>query len=90
MAGEVAGSLERRRVLLGVTGGIAAYKVAHLVRLLTQSGAEVQISDQAVNRLKIAPLIAGISEHGSDGLRDKLLGKSHPRSAPERKNRGAR
>jgi phosphopantothenoylcysteine decarboxylase/phosphopantothenate--cysteine ligase len=43
MAGEVAGSLERRRVLLGVTGGIAAYKVAHLVRLLTQSGAEVQV-----------------------------------------------
>ena len=43
MAGEVAGSLERRRVLLGVTGGIAAYKVAHLVRLLTQRGAEVQV-----------------------------------------------
>src|SRR5206468_1075331 len=43
MAGEVAGSLERRRVPLGVTGGIAAYKVAHLVRLLTQRGAEVQV-----------------------------------------------
>ena len=43
MAGEVAGSLERRRVLLGVTGGIAAYKAAHLVRLLSQSGAEVQV-----------------------------------------------
>ncbi len=43
MAGEVAGSLERRRVLLGVTGGIAAYKAAHLVRLLTQSGAQVQV-----------------------------------------------
>ena len=43
MAGEVAGSLERRHVLLGVTGGIAAYKAAHLVRLLTQRGAEVQV-----------------------------------------------
>jgi phosphopantothenoylcysteine decarboxylase/phosphopantothenate--cysteine ligase len=43
MAGEVAGSLERRHVVLGVTGGIAAYKAAHLVRLLTQSGAEVQV-----------------------------------------------
>ncbi|HEX9410344.1 MAG TPA: bifunctional phosphopantothenoylcysteine decarboxylase/phosphopantothenate--cysteine ligase CoaBC [Actinomycetota bacterium] len=43
MAGEVAGSLKRRHVLLGVTGGIAAYKAAHLVRLLTQSGAEVQV-----------------------------------------------
>src|SRR6266508_2169535 len=43
MAGEVAGSLKRRHVLLGVTGGIAASKAAHLVRLLTQSGAEVQV-----------------------------------------------
>src|SRR6266511_5663801 len=43
MAGEVAGSLKRRHVLLGVTGGIAAYKAAHLVRLLTQSGAQVQV-----------------------------------------------
>jgi phosphopantothenoylcysteine decarboxylase/phosphopantothenate--cysteine ligase len=32
-----------RRVLLGVTGGIAAYKAAYLVRLLTQAGAEVQV-----------------------------------------------
>jgi phosphopantothenoylcysteine decarboxylase/phosphopantothenate--cysteine ligase len=45
VAGEDAGSLslERRRVLLGVTGGIAAYKAAHLVRLLTQRGASVQV-----------------------------------------------
>ena len=43
MAGEVAGSLMGRRVLLGVSGGIAAYKAAHLVRLLAQDGAEVQV-----------------------------------------------
>jgi len=43
VAGEDAGSLERRRVLLCVTGGIAAYKAAHLVRLLTQAGAAVQV-----------------------------------------------
>jgi phosphopantothenoylcysteine decarboxylase/phosphopantothenate--cysteine ligase len=30
-----------RRVLLGITGGVAAYKSAHLARLLTASGAEV-------------------------------------------------
>src|SRR5439155_15840096 len=35
--------LEGRRVLLGVTGGIAAYKAAHLVRLLTMAGGEVQV-----------------------------------------------
>ncbi|MEX0651141.1 MAG: flavoprotein, partial [Actinomycetota bacterium] len=32
-----------RRVLLGVTGGIAAYKSAHLARLLTGAGSEVTV-----------------------------------------------
>ncbi len=32
-----------RRVLLGVTGGIAAYKAAEIVRLLIARGAEVQV-----------------------------------------------
>jgi phosphopantothenoylcysteine decarboxylase / phosphopantothenate---cysteine ligase len=36
-------SLAGRRVLLGVTGGIAAYKVASLARLLTAAGATVQV-----------------------------------------------
>jgi phosphopantothenoylcysteine decarboxylase / phosphopantothenate---cysteine ligase len=35
--------LEGRRVLLGVTGGIAAYKAAYLARLLLDRGAEVQV-----------------------------------------------
>jgi phosphopantothenoylcysteine decarboxylase/phosphopantothenate--cysteine ligase len=35
--------LEGRRVLLGVTGGIAAYKAAHLTRLLTAAGAVVTV-----------------------------------------------
>jgi len=34
---------DRPRVLLGVTGGIAAYKAFLLVRLLTGAGAEVQV-----------------------------------------------
>lgn len=34
--------LAGRRVLLGVTGGIAAYKSAYLARLLVSSGADVQ------------------------------------------------
>ncbi len=33
----------QRRILLGVTGGIASYKSAHLARLLTQAGAEVDV-----------------------------------------------
>ena len=35
--------LAGRRVLLGVTGGIAAYKAALLARLLTGAGAEVTV-----------------------------------------------
>ena len=34
---------EQRRVLLGVTGGIASYKSVSLARLLTQAGAEVDV-----------------------------------------------
>jgi phosphopantothenoylcysteine decarboxylase/phosphopantothenate--cysteine ligase len=36
-------SLHGRRILLGVTGGIAAYKAADLTRRLVESGAEVQV-----------------------------------------------
>ena len=36
-------SLAGRRVLLGVTGGIAAYKSADLVRRLKDAGADVQV-----------------------------------------------
>lgn len=35
--------LKERRILLGVTGGIAAYKAAELARLLVKEGAEVQV-----------------------------------------------
>jgi phosphopantothenoylcysteine decarboxylase/phosphopantothenate--cysteine ligase len=36
-------NLAGKKILLGVTGSIAAYKTAHLTRLLIKSGAEVQI-----------------------------------------------
>lgn len=36
-------SLQHKHILLGVTGGIAAYKSAELIRLLRASGAEVRI-----------------------------------------------
>ncbi|MDN3687101.1 bifunctional phosphopantothenoylcysteine decarboxylase/phosphopantothenate--cysteine ligase CoaBC [Cyclobacterium jeungdonense] len=35
--------LSGKRILLGVTGGIAAYKTAHLIRLLIKKGAEVKV-----------------------------------------------
>src|SRR5438132_906934 len=46
MAGEGAGPglpLSGRRVLLGVTGGVAAYKSVLLLRLMTEAGADVRI-----------------------------------------------
>lgn len=39
----MASPLAGRRILLGVTGGIAAYKSAYLARLLRERGAEVQV-----------------------------------------------
>jgi phosphopantothenoylcysteine decarboxylase/phosphopantothenate--cysteine ligase len=35
--------LAGKRIVLGVTGGIAAYKAAELVRLLVREGAAVQV-----------------------------------------------
>jgi phosphopantothenoylcysteine decarboxylase/phosphopantothenate--cysteine ligase len=35
--------LRQKRIVLGITGGIAAYKAAELVRLLVQDGIEVQV-----------------------------------------------
>jgi phosphopantothenoylcysteine decarboxylase / phosphopantothenate---cysteine ligase len=37
-------ALTGKRILLGVTGGIAAYKTAELVRLLTRAGADVRVA----------------------------------------------
>ena len=35
--------LEGKHIVLGITGGIAAYKSAMLLRLLVKAGAEVQV-----------------------------------------------
>ena len=45
-----------RRILLGVTGGIAAYKAADLVRRLRAGGAEVQVVLTAGAREFVTPL----------------------------------
>jgi phosphopantothenoylcysteine decarboxylase/phosphopantothenate--cysteine ligase len=44
-------ALTGKRILLGITGGIAAYKAAELVRLLTRAGADVRVAmTQAATR----------------------------------------
>lgn len=53
-----------RRVLLGVSGGIAAYKAAPLVRLLTKAGAEVRVVMTPSAHDFITPLtLATLSGH---------------------------
>ncbi len=49
-------SLANKRILLGVTGGIAAYKSADLVRRLQDAGAEVHVVMTAAAQEFITPL----------------------------------
>lgn len=57
-------SLRGKRILLGVTGSIAAYKSAHLTRSLVKSGAEVRIIMSASALDFITPLtLATLSKH---------------------------
>lgn len=37
------GHLNKRNIIIGVCGGIAAYKVCELIRLLVKQGAEVRV-----------------------------------------------
>jgi len=50
------GFLASKRILLGVTGGIAAYKSADLVRRLQDAGAEVRVAMTPAAREFVAPL----------------------------------
>ena len=45
----------RRRVLLGVTGGIAAYKVAELARALIRNNVQVQVAMTAAGTKFVTP-----------------------------------
>ncbi len=48
--------LAKKRILLGVTGGIAAYKSADLTRRLSEAGAEVQVVMTPAATTFVAPL----------------------------------
>ena len=55
MEGSVTG-LANKRLVLGVTGGIAAYKSAQLLRLLQRAGAEVRVVMTAAGTEFVTPL----------------------------------
>ena len=48
--------LKGRKILLGVTGGIAAYKAATIIRLLVKEGAEVKVIMTPLAKEFITPL----------------------------------
>jgi phosphopantothenoylcysteine decarboxylase/phosphopantothenate--cysteine ligase len=49
-------SLATKKIILGVTGGIAAYKAAELCRLLVKAGAEVRVVMTAAAQQFVTPL----------------------------------
>ena len=56
--------LQGRRILLAVSGGIAAYKIPFFVRLLRQSGAEVRVAVTPAAEEFVTPLtLAALSGH---------------------------
>ena len=48
--------LSGKKILLGVSGGIAAYKTAHLVRLFIKAGAQVQVVMSPASLHFVTPL----------------------------------
>lgn len=51
--------MRNKRILLGITGGIAAYKIAFLIRLLKKEGAEVKCIMTPASCDFISPLVVG-------------------------------
>ena len=82
--------LQNKHIVVGITGGIAAYKSASLVRLLIKEGAEVQVVMTPAAKEFITPLtLATLSQHAvvSDFfdqmcIRDRLWAQQDPWLAP--------
>jgi phosphopantothenoylcysteine decarboxylase/phosphopantothenate--cysteine ligase len=55
--------LEGKHIILGVTGGIAAYKTAYLVRELVKAGAEVRVVMTPAATEFITPLTMSVLSH---------------------------
>ena len=56
--------MQGRRILLGVGGGIAAYKACELARLLVKAGAQVRC-DLDAHRVQIEPAKASAAQFAS-------------------------
>lgn len=60
--------MKGKRVLLGITGGIAAYKVTFLIRLLKKSGAEVKCIMTPASSDFISPLVVSTLSENPVGI----------------------
>jgi len=72
--------LQGRRVVVGISGGIAAYKAIEVVRLLTEAGAEVEVMMTPEATRFVAPLtLEALSYHpvAADWLAPQGAGESH-------------
>lgn len=60
--------MKNKKILVGVTGGIAAYKVPYLIRDLTRQGAQVKVVMTEAARQFVTPLVLGtLSGHPVSG-----------------------
>ncbi len=50
-------SLQNKKILIGISGSIAAYKIIHLVRLLVKQGAEVKVIMTPAAKDFVSPLV---------------------------------
>ena len=85
-------SLAGQRVLLGVSGGIAAYKAADLVRRLIDAGADVQVVLTANAARFVTPMtfqalsgqpvrsesVGRVGRSGDGSYRTRALGRPNP------------
>lgn len=60
--------MHSKRILLGITGGIAAYKIAFLIRLLKKEGAEVKCIMTPASCDFISPLVVATLSGNSVGI----------------------
>ena len=74
------GRLQGRRVVVGISGGIAAYKAIEVIRLLTEAGAEVRVMMTPEATRFVTPLpLEALSNHpvAADWLVAQGAGESH-------------
>jgi phosphopantothenoylcysteine decarboxylase/phosphopantothenate--cysteine ligase len=66
-----------KRILLGITGGIAAYKIAYLIRILKKQGAEVKCIMTPASSDFISPVVVSTLSENEVSIEfwDKLTGK---------------